>query len=129
MYVTAESNYFHSVVSNLRKQYYFVCFNQQSPDVLLSIAFNSFENRKSIVSVTQFSNDSNFVFIPKMQVFDLPDCMLEQILEHLPYDEIAKQRIVSIMIIDNFEIYRYFKKNIFECFRFVRNLIKYAKDC
>lgn len=30
-----------------------------------------------------------------MQLLDLPDCMLEQVLEFLSYDEIAKQRIVS----------------------------------
>lgn len=32
----------------------------------------------------------------KMSLFDLPDCMLEQIFEYMSYDEIAKQRIVSI---------------------------------
>lgn len=30
-----------------------------------------------------------------MHLLDLPDCMLEQVLEYLSYDEIAKQRIVS----------------------------------
>lgn len=30
-----------------------------------------------------------------MHLLDLPDCMLEQVLEFLSYDEIAKQRIVS----------------------------------
>lgn len=33
--------------------------------------------------------------ISTMNLLDLPDCMLEQILECLSYDEIAKQRIVS----------------------------------
>lgn len=33
--------------------------------------------------------------IANMNLLDLPDCMLEQILEYLSYDEIAKQRIVS----------------------------------
>lgn len=31
-----------------------------------------------------------------MNLLDLPDCMLEQVLEYLSYDEIAKQRIVSL---------------------------------
>lgn len=31
-----------------------------------------------------------------MELLDLPDCMLEQILDFCNYDEIAKQRIVSI---------------------------------
>lgn len=30
-----------------------------------------------------------------MLLLDLPDCMLEQVLEYLSHDEIAKQRIVS----------------------------------
>lgn len=31
-----------------------------------------------------------------MELLDLPDCMLEQVLEHLSYDEKSKQRIVSV---------------------------------
>lgn len=34
-----------------------------------------------------------------MELLDLPDCMLEQILDFCNYDEIAKQRIVSIHFI------------------------------
>lgn len=34
-----------------------------------------------------------------MNILDLPDCMLEQVLEILSYDEIAKQRIVSLYTI------------------------------
>lgn len=30
-----------------------------------------------------------------MELFDLPDCMLEQIFKFLSYDEIARKRIVS----------------------------------
>lgn len=30
-----------------------------------------------------------------MNILDLPDCMLEQVLDYFSYDEIAKQRIVS----------------------------------
>lgn len=30
-----------------------------------------------------------------MNLLDLHECMLEQVLEYLSYDEIAKQRIVS----------------------------------
>lgn len=30
-----------------------------------------------------------------MKLQDLPDCMLEQIFEHLSYDEISKKRLVS----------------------------------
>lgn len=32
-----------------------------------------------------------------MNLLDLPDCMLEQILECVPYDEIAKNRVVSAL--------------------------------
>lgn len=37
-----------------------------------------------------------------MNLLDLPDCMLEQVLELLSYDEIAKQRIVSLCIHSNY---------------------------
>lgn len=32
-----------------------------------------------------------------MKLQDLPDCMLEQIFEHLSYDEISKKRLVSVL--------------------------------
>lgn len=50
-----------------------------------------------------------------MLLLDLPDCMLEQVLEHLTYDEIAKQRIVSLLFTFCF-VYKNHKLHFFLCF-------------
>lgn len=51
----------------------------------------------------------------KMDLLDLPDCMLEQIMEKLSYDEISKLRTVSARCIVSRSLFVLFSASLVHC--------------